>query len=58
MRGEQEWQDWDLPRLVTALKKWKDIHTLDDVSNESTKPKRDSKFFLTKDSERKKRTCV
>ena len=58
VRGEQEWQDWDLPRLVTALKKWKDIHTLDDVSNESTKPKRDSKFFLTKESERKKRTCV
>ena len=58
VRGEHEWQDWDLPRLVTALKKWKDIHTLDDASNESTKPKRDSKFFLTKDSECKKRTCV
>ena len=48
----------DLPRLVNALKKWKDIHTLDDASNGSTKPKRDSKFFLTKDSECKKRTCV
>ena len=58
MRGEQEWQDWDLPRLVTALKKWKDIHTLDEGSNESTKPKPDSQFFLTKDGERKKRPCV
>ena len=58
VRGEQKWQDWDLPRLVTALKKWKDIHTLDEGSNESTKPKRNSKFFLTKDGERKKRPCV
>ena len=58
VRGEQEWQDWDLTRLVTALKKWKDIHTVDDASHESTKPKRDSKFFHTKDGERKKRLCV
>ena len=25
VRGEAGWQDWDLPRLVLALKKWRDL---------------------------------
>ena len=25
VRGEENWQDWDLPRLAQALKKWRDV---------------------------------
>ena len=36
VRGEAGWQDWDLPRLVLALKKWRDINSVgEDASNVS-----------------------
>ena len=28
VRGEAGWQHWDLPRLVLALNKWRDINTV------------------------------
>ena len=34
VRGEAGWQDWDLPHLVLALKKWRDINSVgEDGSN-------------------------
>ena len=36
VRGEAGWQDWDLPRLVLGLKKWRDINSVvEDGSNVS-----------------------
>ena len=37
--GESEWQDWDLPRLVLALKKWRDINSVGEESNNVPKGK-------------------
>jgi hypothetical protein len=34
VRGEEGWQDWDLPRLVNALKKWKDVHSVDNMNQD------------------------
>ena len=65
VRGEEGWQVWDLPRLVNALKKWKDIHSVDNMNqdhfNSKSPPKRNgtkSDFYHAKDGERKKRVCV
>ena len=65
VRGEEGWQDWDLPRLVIALKKWKDIHSVDSMNqdhfNSKSPPKRNgtkSDFYHAKDGERKERVCV
>ena len=42
VRGQDNWQDWDLPQLVVALKKWRDINTTDNppvtYRNEQNKP--------------------
>jgi len=32
VRGEAGWQDWDLPRLVIAPKKWRDMNSLGEES--------------------------
>ena len=38
VRGEEEWQEWDLSQLVQALKKWKDINPVEDGdSNQKSK---------------------
>jgi hypothetical protein len=63
VRGEEGWQDWDLPRLVVALKKWKDINLVensDDNQNKraSTRPGQRSNFYHAKDGERKRRACI
>ena len=52
VRGDTGWQDWDFPRLIVALKKWKDINPLEDseTSRKSPSPKsfRKIKFYHTK----------
>ena len=67
VRGQDNWQDWDLPQLVVALKKWRDINTMDNppvnYKSEQNKPppKRSgsrSNLYHAKDGERKKRACV
>jgi hypothetical protein len=63
VRGEEGWQDWDLPHLVVALKKWKDINPVENPDNNqnkhaSTRPGQRSNFYHTKDGERKRHACI
>ena len=54
VRGEAGWQHWDLPRLVLALKKWRDINSVgEDASNVSK-----SRSRLYHAEERKPRMSV
>ena len=54
VRGEEGWQDWDLPCLVLALKKWRDINSVgEDASNVSK-----SRSRLYHAEERRPRMCV
>ena len=39
VRGLAGWQDWDLPRLVLALKQWREINTVEEESNNVPKGK-------------------
>jgi hypothetical protein len=64
VRGEEGWQDWDLPWLVVALKKWENVNPIENNyqdNNKSPPPKwfgTRSDFYHTKDGDRKKRVCV
>lgn len=63
VRGEDGWQDWDFSRLVVALKKWKDIHPVEDSESQRKPPPqkrfdKKSGFYHTKDGERRNRACV
>lgn len=63
VRGQESWQDWDLPRLIVELKKWKDINPVEDDDEQKKPPPprrqdRKSGFYHAKDGERRKRTCV
>ena len=63
VRGEEGWQDWDLPRLVVALKRWRDINPVVNTNSNDDKspPKqtmRRSNFYHTRDGDRKRRSCV
>ena len=33
VRGEDGWQDWDLPRLVVALKRWRNINEVANLNS-------------------------
>jgi len=37
VRGRGDWQEWDLPRLPIALKKWTDINPYDEDNSGITK---------------------
>ena len=37
VRGQENWQDWDLPRLVQALKKWRDVNPATEGNNFESK---------------------
>ena len=37
VRGQDNWQDWDLPRLTQALKKWRDVNPVPEESNVASK---------------------
>ena len=54
VRGNEGWQDWDLTRLISELKKWREINPLE--ANAASKKSR--RVFLAKDGERRKRVCV
>ena len=54
VRGNEGWQEWDLTRLNTELKKWRDINTVE----ENVCLKRSRKALFAKNGERRKRVCV
>lgn len=61
VRGNDGWQDWDLPRLIAELKKWRDINPVEE--NITKKHTRKSGFYYTRDGDRRdgdrrKRACV
>ena len=51
VRGQENWQDWDLPHLAQALKKWRDINPATEGNNvesmitPSKRPENKSRFF-------------
>ena len=62
VRGQENWQDWDLPRLTQALKKWRDVNPATEestVPNKSIPPKRpDNKSRLYYADNKTQRHCV
>ena len=54
VRGNAGWQEWDLTRLITELKKWRDINTVE----ENVGLRRSRKALFVKGGERRKRVCV
>ena len=54
VRGNEGWQEWDLTRLITELKKWRDINPVE----ENGSLKRSRKALFVKNGERRKRLCV
>ena len=62
VRGQDNWQDWDLPRLTQALKKWRDVNPVPEESNVASKvtPPRhpDKRSPLYHADTRNQRHCV
>ena len=62
LRGQDNWQDWDLPRLTQALKKWRDVNPVPEESNVASKvtpPKHpDKRSPLYHADTRNQRHCV
>ena len=62
VRGQDNWQDWDLPRLTQALKKWRDVNPVPEESNVASKvtpPKHpDKRSPLYHADTRNQRHCV
>ena len=62
VRGQDNWQDWDLPRLTQALKKWRDVNPVLEESNVASKvtPPRhpDKRSPLYHADTRNQRHCV
>ena len=62
VRGHEEWQNWDFPRLIKALKTWKEINPLESNAENLEKP--GVKFcgrkntFQTKETMPTQRACV
>ena len=60
VRGREDWQNWDFPQLVKALKTWKDINPVENNTEKYPTRLRD-KGFQTKDSTNSspsQRACV
>ena len=53
VRGQENWQDWDLPRLAEALKTWRDVNpategnNFESMTTPSKRPENKSRFFST-----------
>ena len=53
VRGQENWQDWDLPRLAEALRKWRDVNpategnNFESMTTPSKRPENKSRFFST-----------
>ena len=62
VRGQENWQDWDLPRLAQALKKWRDVNpategnNFESMTTPSKRPENKSRFFDAESMD--KRRCV
>ena len=62
VRGQENWQDWDLPRLVQALKKWRDVNpategnNFESMTTPSKRPGSKSRIFDAESMD--KRRCV
>ena len=62
VRGQENWQDWDLPLLAQALKKWRDVNPATEGNNvvsmttPSKRPENKSRFFHAESMD--KRHCV
>ena len=60
--GHEDWQNWDFPRLIKALKTWKEINPVESNDENSGKP--GAKFrgrestFQTKETMPTQRACV
>ena len=59
--GQENWQDWDLPRLAQALKKWRDVHpategnNVESMTTPSKRPENRSRFFRAKSMDKRRR---
>ena len=62
VRGHEDWQEWDLPRLVIALKKWKDVDPCDEENSGTMKDdppsKREKNKFPLFQTDARKCPCV
>ena len=62
VRGQENWQDWDLPRLAQALKKWRNVNPATEdstVPNKTIPPKQpNNKFRLYYADNKTQRHCV
>ena len=62
VRGQENWQDCDLPRLTQALKKWRDVNSATEDSTVPIKtipPKRsNNKSRLSYADNKTQRQCV
>ena len=62
VRGQENWQDWDLVRLAQALKKWRDVNpategnNVESMTTPSKCPENKSRFFHAESMD--KRRCV
>ena len=62
VRGHEDWQNWDFPRLIKALKTWKEINPVESNAENSEKPSAKfrgrEKTFQTKETMLTQRVCV
>ena len=47
--GQSDWQDWDFPQLVKALKLWKDINPIESTDDSKRKLPGASRQFQARD---------
>ena len=53
VRGHKDWQNWDFPQLIKALKTWKEINLVESNAENSEKPS----FVVVKKHSRQKKQC-
>lgn len=62
VRGHEDWQNWDFPQLIKALKTWKEINPVESNAENSEKPgakfRGREKTFQTKETMPTQRVCV
>ena len=62
VRGHKVWQNWDFPRLIKALKTWKEINPVESNTKNLEKPSAKlrgrEKTFQTKETMPTQRGCV
>ena len=46
VRGQENWQDWDLLHLIHALKKWRNINPWDEQSGNKERYKNQETWLL------------